>query len=59
MFWGVENKRRSGDSRIGQFFELLLNLQQVRTEECVDKTSKKNYIYLLTFMLQIIRQFYL
>ncbi|RYQ90671.1 hypothetical protein Ahy_B09g096705 isoform D [Arachis hypogaea] len=25
MLWGVENKRRSGDSRIGQPFELLLN----------------------------------
>ncbi|KAL4596043.1 hypothetical protein ACB092_12G135500 [Castanea dentata] len=25
ILWGVENKRRSGDSRIGQPFELLLN----------------------------------
>ncbi|KAF1859132.1 hypothetical protein Lal_00000962 [Lupinus albus] len=25
MLRGVENKRRSGDSRIGQLFELLLN----------------------------------
>ncbi|KAG5605606.1 hypothetical protein H5410_027098 [Solanum commersonii] len=24
MFWGVENKHRSGDSRIGKSFELLL-----------------------------------
>ncbi|MCD9641787.1 hypothetical protein HAX54_028223, partial [Datura stramonium] len=30
MLWGVENKHRSGDSRIGQPFELLLNPWQER-----------------------------